>query len=55
MYYNVILKQDSNHEDDEIPTKETLQKYNGEAVKLIDQQSILHKELTDLTDLTSMY
>lgn len=32
-----------------------MQTYNVEAKKLLEQQSILHKELTDLTDFSPLY
>lgn len=51
----MLLKQDAGLDDDEAPTKECMQKYQIEAKKLIDQQNILHKELTDLTDISNLY
>lgn len=56
--YNTILitKQKLATEDEEeaynkvMWTKQTLHDYENEAKRIIDQQIILHRELTELTD-----
>lgn len=58
LYNNIfVLKQKEAvlEEDELLLTKQTLEENEKEARKILDQQAILHKELTELTDLTMLF
>lgn len=58
LYNNIfVLKQKEAvlEEDELLLTKQTLEENEKEAKKFLEQQAILHKELTELTDLTMLF
>lgn len=51
MYNNILItKQKIATEDENKWKKQTLHEYESEVKKIIDQQVVLHRELTELSD-----